>query len=80
VLIDRRNAHSSGITALAITAMGVSIIGMASGTVIQRARGRAMPLLRGTSLQYVVASAVMFVLAITNEHCSFIPPRECGFH
>ena len=71
VLIDRRNAHSSGITALAITAMVVSIIGMASGTVIQRARGRAMPLLRGTSLQYVVASAVMFVLAITNEHWQF---------
>jgi drug/metabolite transporter (DMT)-like permease len=71
VLIDRRNAHSSGITALAITAMIVSIIGMASGTVIQRARGRAMPLLRGTSLQYVVASAVMFVLAITNEHWQF---------
>jgi drug/metabolite transporter (DMT)-like permease len=71
VLIDRRNAHSSGITALAITAMVVSIIGMASGTVIQRARGRAMPLLRGTSLQYVVASAIMFVLAITNEHWQF---------
>ncbi|MCX6529333.1 MAG: DMT family transporter, partial [Actinobacteria bacterium] len=68
VLIDRRNAHSSGITALAITAMIISIIGMASGTVLQRARGRAMPLLRGTSLQYVAASAVMFVLAITNEH------------
>lgn len=71
VLIDRRNAHSSGITALAITAMFVSIIGMASGTVLQRAKGRAMPLLRGTSLQYVAASAVMFVLAITNEHWRF---------
>lgn len=71
VLIDRRNAHSSGITALAITAMIVSIIGMASGTVLQRAKGRAMPLLRGTSLQYVAASAVMFVLAITNEHWRF---------
>lgn len=71
VLIDRRNAHSSGITALAITAMIVSIIGMASGTILQRAKGRAMPLLRGTSLQYVAASAVMFVLAITNEHWRF---------
>lgn len=71
VLIDRRNAHSRGITALAITAMIISVIGMASGTVLQRARGRAMPLLRGTSLQYVAASAVMFVLAITNEHWRF---------
>jgi drug/metabolite transporter (DMT)-like permease len=71
VLIDRRNAHSSGITALAITAMIVSIIGMASGTILQRAKGRAMPLLRGTSLQYVAASVVMFVLAITNEHWRF---------
>ena len=71
VLIDRRNAHSTGITALAITAMIISVIGMASGTVLQRARGRAMPLLRGTSLQYVAASAVMFVLAITNEHWRF---------
>jgi drug/metabolite transporter (DMT)-like permease len=71
VLIDRRNAHSTGITALAITAMIISVIGMASGTVLQRARGRAMPLLRGTSLQYVAASAVMFVLAVTNEHWRF---------
>lgn len=71
VLIDRRNAHSTGITALAITAMIISVIGMASGTVLQRARGRAMPLLRGTSLQYVAASAAMFVLAITNEHWRF---------
>jgi drug/metabolite transporter (DMT)-like permease len=71
VLIDRRNAHSSGITALAITAMIVSIVGMASGTILQRAKGRAMPLLRGTSLQYVAASVVMFVLAITNEHWRF---------
>lgn len=71
VLIDRRNAHSTGITALAITAMIISVIGMASGTVLQRARGRAMPLLRGTSLQYVAASAIMFVLAITNEHWRF---------
>jgi drug/metabolite transporter (DMT)-like permease len=71
VLVDRRNAHSSGITALAITAMIVSIIGMASGTVVQRARGRSMPLLRGTSLQYVAAGAVMFVLAVTNEHWEF---------
>lgn len=71
VLIDRRNAHSTGITALAITAMIISVIGMASGTVLQRARGRAMPLLRGTSLQYVAASAIMFVSAITNEHWRF---------
>jgi drug/metabolite transporter (DMT)-like permease len=71
VLVDRRNAHSSGITALAITAMIVSIIGMASGTILQRAKGRTMPLLRGTSLQYVAAGAVMFVLAVTNEHWEF---------
>ena len=71
VLIDRRNAHSRGITALAITAMIISVIGMASGTVLQRARGRTMPLLRGTSLQYIAASAVIFVLAITNEHWRF---------
>jgi drug/metabolite transporter (DMT)-like permease len=51
--------------------MIVSIVGMASGTILQRAKGRAMPLLRGTSLQYVAASAVMFVLAITNEHWRF---------
>ena len=71
VLVDRRNAHSSGITALAITAMIVSIIGMASGTILQRAKGRTMPLLRGTSLQYVAAGAVMFVLSVTNEHWEF---------
>ena len=71
VLLDRRNAHSSGITALALVAMVIAIFGMASGTLIQRARGQAMPLLRGTAVQYVAAGLVLSVGAIGNEQWEF---------
>lgn len=71
VLIDRQNAHSSGITALALVAMAIAVVGMASGTLVQRARGQSMPLLRGTALQYLAAGSVLLVASIGNEKWSF---------
>ncbi|CAB4872893.1 unannotated protein [freshwater metagenome] len=68
VVIDRLRAHSGGITGFALVAMAVSVIGMAGGTLVQRARGGSMPLLRGTAVQYTTAALILGVGAVFNEH------------
>lgn len=68
VVIDRLQAGVNGITTGAIVAMVVSVLGMSSGTLLQRARGGAMPLLRGTAVQYLSASIVLGVGSVTVEH------------
>jgi drug/metabolite transporter (DMT)-like permease len=71
VVIDRLRAHSGGINRFTLVAMAVSVIGMAGGTLVQRARGGAMPLLRGTAVQYTTAATVLGVGAVFNEHWQF---------
>ena len=63
VVGERLGDGSKSVTTVAIVAMVLSIIGISSGTLIQRARGRDMPLLRGTSVQYS-AAAVALIVAI----------------
>ena len=63
VVGEKLRDGSQSVTTVAIVAMVLSIIGISSGTLIQRARGRDMPLLRGTSMQYS-AAAVALVVAI----------------
>jgi drug/metabolite transporter (DMT)-like permease len=63
VVGERLGDGSKSVTTVAIVAMVLSIIGISSGTLIQRARGRDMPLLRGTSMQYS-AAAVALIVAI----------------
>ncbi len=71
VVIDRLNAHTGTVTTGALVAMAVSVVGMAGGTLVQRARGASMPLLRGTAVQYTTSAAVLFVAAVLNEHWKF---------
>lgn len=71
VVVDRLSAGVSGITAGALTAMVVSVAGISTGTVVQRARGATMPLLRGTAVQYAVSAAVLLPPAILWEHFEF---------
>ena len=71
VVVDRLRAHSTGITRFTLVAMVVSVVGMAGGTLVQRARGAGMPLLRGTAMQYTGAATVVGVGAIFNEHWQF---------
>ena len=68
VVIDRLNAGVSGITAGAIVAMVVSVFGMSAGTLLQRSRGGAMPLLRGTAVQYAISAVVLGVGSVSVEH------------
>lgn len=68
VLIERSSVKSASITAVTVTAMAAAVFGMTTGTIVQRARGREMPLLRGTSVQYVAAGMALMPLAIFDEH------------
>ena len=67
VVIDRLEAGVSGITAGAIVAMILSVLGMATGTLVQRAKGGTMPLLRGTAVQYASAAVVLGVGSVVHE-------------
>jgi len=61
VVADRLGAGVDGITVGALLAMAVSVLGMSVGTLVQRARGSNMPLLRGTAVQYVSAGIVLAI-------------------
>jgi len=67
VLIERSSVKAASITATTVVAMVVAVVGMSTGTVVQRSRGREMPLLRGTALQYVAAGVVLVPVAIISE-------------
>lgn len=67
VVVDRLEAGVSGITAGAMVAMIVSIVGMSTGTLVQRAKGGSMPLLRGTAVQYAAASVALGVGSMAYE-------------
>jgi drug/metabolite transporter (DMT)-like permease len=67
VLIERSSVKSASITTVTVIAMVVAVVGMSTGTIVQRSRGREMPLLRGTALQYVAAGLVLVSVAIVDE-------------
>lgn len=71
VVIDRLLTHSSGVTAMTMGASAVSVLGMAGGTLVQRKKCSAMPLLWGTVLQYATAAVVLLILTLTWEHIDF---------
>ena len=61
VVIERMTATEIEVRVAALVAMGVSVIGMSAGTLVQRARGKAMPLLRGTAVQFAVSAVALGV-------------------
>ena len=67
VLIERSSVKSASITTVTVVAMVVAVVGMSTGTVVQRSRGRGMPLLRGTAVQYMAAGVALLPLAIFDE-------------
>jgi drug/metabolite transporter (DMT)-like permease len=71
VVVDRLMTHSSGVTAMTMGASALSVLGMAGGTLVQRKKCSAMPLLWGTVVQYASAATVLFVLVAVWEHVDF---------
>jgi drug/metabolite transporter (DMT)-like permease len=67
VLIERSGVKSASVTAATLAAMIIAVVGMAAGTLVQRARGKTMPLLRGTALQYLAAGVTLLPLALVAE-------------
>lgn len=64
VVIDRLLAKSAGLSAGALLAAGLSVVGMSAGTLVQRRHGHSTPLMWGTATQYLV-SAIALGLAAT---------------
>ncbi|MFM7124279.1 MAG: EamA family transporter, partial [Actinomycetes bacterium] len=71
VVIDKVRDGVGDVTTPALCAMVISIIGMSTGTLVQRARGREMPLVTGTAAQYVSAGAVLLVASSLFEDWEF---------
>jgi drug/metabolite transporter (DMT)-like permease len=71
VVVDRLLTHSTGVTAMTMGASAISVIGMSGGTLVQRKKCSAMPLLWGTVLQYSGAAVVLIVLAGVWERVDF---------
>ena len=67
VVVERLGATEIDVRASALLAMAVSVFGMTAGTLVQRARGQSMPLLRGTAVQYAVSAVVLGIGSITVE-------------
>ncbi len=67
VVIDHFRDGTSGLGAGAMLASSVSVLGMSAGTLVQRRRGTATPLLWGTSAQYLAASLVLGVGAFAHD-------------
>ena len=67
VVIEKLDTTNGGVTAVAMVAMAISIIGLTIGTLVQRALGKEMPLLRGTATQYLASGLVLAVASGVSE-------------
>lgn len=70
VVIEHGGA-GKGITSFALGAMVIAVVGMSSGTLIQRRYAQGTPLLAGTAWQYVTTAAILSIGAIRSEHWHF---------
>jgi drug/metabolite transporter (DMT)-like permease len=79
VVIEKLDAANSGVTTTAMIAMVVSIFGLTVGTLVQRAFGKEMPLLRGTATQYLASGVVLAVASGFSESWRFEITRYTVF-
>ena len=71
VVIEKLDAADGGVTTGAMIAMMISIFGLTIGTLVQRALGKEMPLLRGTATQYLASGVVLAVASGFSESWRF---------
>ena len=71
VVIEKLDAADGGVTTGAMIAMVISIFGLTIGTLVQRALGKEMPLLRGTATQYLASGVVLAVASGFSESWRF---------
>ena len=68
VVIEKLDATNGGVSTVAMVAMAISILGLTIGTLVQRALGKEMPLLRGTATQYLASGLVLAVASGVSEN------------
>ena len=71
VVIEKLQDTKGGVTKTAMIAMMISIFGLTIGTLVQRALGKEMPLLRGTATQYLASGVVLAVASGFSESWRF---------
>lgn len=71
VVVEKLEAVDGGVTTGAMIAMMVSILGLTVGTLVQRALGKDMPLLRGTATQYLASGVVLAIASGFSESWRF---------
>ena len=71
VVADKLRVGSNDVTTFALVAMVCSVIGMSTGTLIQRAKARSMPLVRGTAVQYLSSGIVLGIATAIFEDGTF---------
>jgi drug/metabolite transporter (DMT)-like permease len=79
VVIEKLQDANGGVTKTAMIAMAISIIGLTIGTLVQRALGKEMPLLRGTATQYLASGVVLAVASGFSEQWQFSLTRYTVF-
>jgi len=68
VVIEKLDATNGGVSTVAMVAMAISILGLTIGTLVQRALGKEMPLLRGTATQYLASGLVLAVASGVSDN------------
>ena len=68
VVIEKLDATNGGVTAVAMVALAISILGLTVGALVQRALGKEMPLLRGTATQYLASGLILAVASGVSEN------------
>ena len=71
VVIEKLQDTKGGVTKTAMIAMMISIFGLTIGTLVQRALGKEMSLLRGTATQYLASGVVLAVASGFSESWRF---------
>ena len=75
VVIEHGGA-GDGVSAPALWAMVVAVVGMSAGTILQRNHGQGTPLLAGTAWQYASTTVALGIVAIVGEGWRFESTRR----
>ncbi|MEI8024403.1 MAG: DMT family transporter [Actinomycetota bacterium] len=67
VVIEKLEDTNGGVTKVAMIAMIISVFGLTVGTLLQRAFSQKIPLLRGTSVQFLSSGVVLAIAATYSE-------------
>jgi drug/metabolite transporter (DMT)-like permease len=79
VVVDRLLAKSAGLSAGALLAASLSVLGMSAGTLIQRRHGHSTPLMWGTATQYIVSAVALALAAMLHADEGFTPTTRSLF-